>query len=138
MKVEANSIDELIRKSRDQKDTLLFIDKFIQNTAPGLVRRLYAGPSITMIGYGELFWKGKSKSRAWPLISLAPQKGTTNLYIAGMKEEQPLPQYYKHKLGKVSIGKACIRVGKIGHLKLEAFEELIKDAIEWMKAYENT
>ncbi len=133
MKIEANSIDELIKKSGNQQETLVFVDEFIQKVAPKLTRKLFKGPSITMIGYGEMPWKGKTKSGVWPLISVAPQKGTTNLYIAADKAEQPLPLYYGKKLGKVSIGKNCIRVKKIETLNLSEFENLIQDAMAWME-----
>lgn len=138
MKVEANSIEELIERSGDQKETLVALDNFIQKTAPQLIRKLYKGPSITMIGYGEMDWKGKTKSGTWPLICLAPQKGTSNLYIAGLKDDQPLPLYYKEKLGRVSTGKSCIRIRKMENLNMDTLDYLIRDAIAWMESRENT
>jgi hypothetical protein len=41
---------------------MLAIDAFISATAPQLPRRLFSGPSITMIGYGALAWQNMS---AW-------------------------------------------------------------------------
>ena len=90
-----------------------------------------------MIGYGEMPWKAETKSGIWPLISLAPQKGTTNLYIAAEKDETPLPVYYGKKLGKVSLGKNCIRIKKVENLDLKIFEALINDSITWMENNEN-
>ncbi len=74
-------------------------------------------PSITMIGYGEISWLPKLKN--WPILNIAPQKGITNIYVAGIKNGKTLPEYYKQKLNKVSCGKSCIRVRKTEHLILE-------------------
>lgn len=133
MKVEAESIEELFSKSEDQKSNLERLDKFIQKTAPVLDRKLYKGPSITMIGYGEMPWKNKSGEGVWPLIGLAPQKGSSNLYIAADREGKPLPQYYGKRLGKVSLGKNCIRVKNFDHLELPVLEDLIRDALDRMQ-----
>jgi hypothetical protein len=44
------------------------VDAVIREAAPNLVRRLFAGPSITMIGYGEMDWRTEPDSGLWPLI----------------------------------------------------------------------
>ncbi len=137
MKVEASSIEELIEKSGDQKGTLIYVDEFMQKTAPNLIRKLYSGPSITMIGYGEMDWETKSKSGVWPLICLAPQKGTTNLYVAGKKNDLPLLKVYGNKLGKVSMGKSCLRVKKVDNVNWDELKNLIQDAITWMEKEKN-
>lgn len=65
MKIIAQSIEELILKSGAQKDLLAKLDEIIVNTAPQLKRQLFAGPSITMIGYGEMPWKRSSSEGIW-------------------------------------------------------------------------
>ncbi|MDW7691721.1 DUF1801 domain-containing protein [Flammeovirgaceae bacterium SG7u.111] len=136
MKVEATTIEELIEKSGDQKQNMLFLDALVQEHAPNLSRRLFIGASITMIGYGEMPWQTKSSTESWPLISLAPQKGSTNLYIAGQKDGKGLLEIYASSLGKVSCGKSCVRVKKPENLNVEAFGELIKDAQHWLDLQE--
>ena len=51
MKVDAKSIEELITAG-PRSDALRHLDTLIVKTVPELQRRLFAGPSITMIGYG--------------------------------------------------------------------------------------
>ena len=82
MKVKANTIEELFSASREHESDLRELDKLIVKTAPKLKRQLFSGPSITMIGYGEMTWMNKSSSGVWPLISVAPQKGTISIYVA--------------------------------------------------------
>ena len=48
------TIVELINKSGNQRDLLSAIDNFIVSTAPNLSRKLFKGPSITMIGRGSI------------------------------------------------------------------------------------
>lgn len=74
MKVQANSIEELLAESGPYEADMRALDQLIVETAPELKRQLFAGPSITMIGYGEMDWESKSSSGVWPLISVAPQK----------------------------------------------------------------
>jgi len=54
MKIQARTIDELIEKSGPHAPALRELDALIVAAAPALERRLFSGPSITMIGYGEL------------------------------------------------------------------------------------
>jgi len=137
MKIEANTIEELIEKSGEQKETMIFLDALLQKLVPQLKRQLFKGSSITMIGYGEMPWETKSKSGIWPLISLAPQKGSANLYIAGNKEGTPLLALYGKQLGRVSTGKSCIRVKKTENLNIGAFEDLVQDALDYYETKKN-
>lgn len=137
MKIEATNIEQLIERSGDQRETMLFLDDFIRKFAPNLERKLFTGPSITMIGYGEMPWKNGSGSGVWPLISMAPQKGSTNLYVAADKEGLPLPQFYGKKLGKVSLGKNCIRIRNTASLDLDCLQLLILDALHWLTNQKN-
>ena len=81
MKINANTIEELFSASGKQEADLREIDQLIVQTAPELKRQLFSGPSITMLGYGEMTWMNKSSSGVWPLISVAPQKGNISIYM---------------------------------------------------------
>ena len=132
MKVEAETIEELFKKSDDQESTMRFVDEFVQLAAPNLSRKLFKKPSITMIGYGEMPYPADKETGVWPVLCLAPQKGTTNLYVAGEKEGMPLLTWYSERLGKVSCGKSCLRIKKIEAVNLEELEAMVKDVEEWM------
>lgn len=74
MKINAATIEEFFGASGVQASDLRTIDHLRVETAPELKRQLFAGPSITLLGYGEMTWANQSASGVWPFISLAPQK----------------------------------------------------------------
>lgn len=131
MKVEAKSIEELILQSGDQRETMIALDQMIQAAAPALERYFFEAASITMIGYGKMPWITQKQTGTWPVISLAPQKGTTNVYVSGKKDDQPILDFFGKKIGKVSVGKSCIRVKRLEHLDKKRFDELIASAAAW-------
>jgi hypothetical protein len=95
MKVHANTIEELFTASGEWEADLRQIDRLIVETAPSLKRQLFSGPSITMIGYGEMAWMNQSASGIWPLIGVAPQKNNLSIYVAAEKDGVPLAQLYQ-------------------------------------------
>lgn len=129
MKVEARTIDELIENSGPQADSLRRLDCLIMEAAPGLPRRLFAGPSITMIGYGELIWENMSSSGVWPVIAIAPQKHHISMYVAAEREGTPLVQFYDDRLGRTNNGKNCVRFRRFEDLDEDALARLVRDAV---------
>lgn len=128
MKVTADSIEELIAKS-PRPDEIAAMDEFITATAPQLTRRLFAGPSITMIGYGELVWENMSSSGVWPVIALAPQKHQISMYVAAERDGVPLVTVYGDRLGRGN-GKTCLRYRRFDALDEAALGELIAEAVQ--------
>lgn len=137
MRVEASSIEDLIIKSGKFENVVRQIDEFIHKTAPELERKFCSTQSITGIGYGKMPEQYQTDWGFWPLISLAPQKNNVSIYVTARREHKFLPELYKDRLGKVSLGKSCIRVTKFENLNLESFEELIHDAIVWCENENN-
>jgi hypothetical protein len=125
MKIAAETIEELFVKSDQHEELLRFIDRIIQNTAPDLKRYLCSSPSITMIGYGTI------PEEDWPLISLAPQKNSVNLYVAAEKDGVPLPQCYKDHFGKSAVGKSCIRIRTLKNADEQILKELVRETMLW-------
>ncbi len=131
MKVEANSIEQLIELAGPRAAELRSLDAFIVESAPDLKRQLFAGPSITMIGYGEMTWKTMSVSGIWPLLGVAPQKRYVSLYVAADRESVPLTLLYKDRIGHVTLGKNCIRFTRFDRLNLEELRSFIRDVVAW-------
>ena len=48
-----------------------------------------------------------------------------SVYVMGAADGQYLTASFSERLGKVPVGKSCIRVRRIEHLDLSAFSELI-------------
>jgi len=131
MKINANSIEELFGKSGELEPLFRDIDKIISETVPNLERKLFESPSITMIAYGIMPYRTTKKVSEWPLISLAPQKGSVNLYVMGLSCGSPIAEVYKDKLGNVSAGKSCIRIKKLGNINLDELMNMLRDAEQW-------
>lgn len=129
MKIEASTIDELIEKSGTRSESLRRLDALIVATAPNLLRRLFSGPSITMIGYGDLIWENISSSGVWPLIAVAPQKHQISMYVAAEVDGKPLVQIYEGRLGRTNNGKNCVRFKRYDDLDEAALTAFLHDAI---------
>lgn len=137
MRIEASTIGDLFSKSGNHEELIRMIDKIIQDATPGFKRQLFSGPSITTVGYGEMPWKTSSQGGAWPLISLAPQKNSVNIYIAAEKDGVPLPRYFVQHFGKSAVGKNCIRIRSVKKLDARILKELIRETLLWADLKKN-
>lgn len=131
MKAEAEIIEELFKGAGEKEDLIRELDSLISSTVTGLKRLLYKGNSMNMSAYGLMPYKTIKSEYEWPVIGLAPQKGSVNLYVSGLTCGAPIAEYYQEKLGKVSAGKSCIRIKKMKDLDLEEFKKMLKDAENW-------
>jgi len=136
MKIHANSIEEFFSASGERADELRQIDRLIVETVPDLKRLLFKGPSITMLGYGEMTWMNATSSGLWPLIGVAPQKGNISIYVAAEKNGETLAQIYRERLGKTQNGKNCIRFKKLSDISIGELRNAVLDAVEWSKVQE--
>ncbi len=111
--------------SEPRKSQILRLDKLIKDTLPNLKPTF----AYNMLGYGMFHYKTKSGSEGeWPIIALASQKNYISLYICATKDGKYLAEENKEKLGKVSVGKSCIRFKKIEDLNLDEIKRLLKEA----------
>lgn len=109
----------------ERKKPMLFLDAFIKKTAPSL-KPVF---SYNMPGYGMFKYKNYKKEVVdWPTIGLASQKNYISLYICAVENGEYIAEKNKKDLGKVSVGKSCIRFNKIEDLNLAALEKVIKQA----------
>lgn len=130
MKINAKTIEEFFDNSKEQKELLIKLDEIIQRVAPNLARKLYENFSITLLGYGAGMYK-LTKDGKLPIISIAPQKNTVNVYFMAYKDGKSIVETYASKIGKVSCGLGTVRVKKIQDLNVVEFENMIKDTIVW-------
>lgn len=107
----------------ERQDAINFMHKFIQEQAPELKSHF----SYNMLGYGKFPYKNYKKEIIdWPIIALANQKNYISIYVCSLVDGQYLAEKFEDRLGKVSIGKSCIRFKKIEDLNLDALAEVIK------------
>ncbi|HEY4515760.1 MAG TPA: DUF1801 domain-containing protein [Candidatus Paceibacterota bacterium] len=122
--VKAKTVREYLGMlSEDRKASIEFLHKFIQKTAPKLKSRF----AYNMLGYGSFKYKNYKKEIIdWPVVSLASQKNYISLYICAVERGEYLAEKYKKDLGKVSVGRSCVRFKKIDDLNLKTLATVIK------------
>jgi hypothetical protein len=109
----------------EQREKVTFLDEFIRKTAPSL-KPYFA---YNMLGYGKFPYKNYKKEMIeWPIVALASRKEYVSLYICSMDGDQYVAEKYKHDLGKVNVGRSCIRIKRVEDLNLKILEKIIKFA----------
>lgn len=98
---------------KDRRDTIVFLHDFIRQTVPTLKPHF----AINMLGYGSF---------PWPVISLANQKNYISIYVCAIIDGKYITEVYKKELGKVSVGKSCIRFKKIADINLSALKKVLQ------------
>lgn len=107
----------------ERRESLMFLHKFIQKVSP----KLKAHFASNMPGYGSFKCTDyKKRVIDWPIIALASQKNYMSLYICAVMKGEYLAEKYKHELGKVSVGRSCIRFKKLDDLDLDTLKKVIK------------
>lgn len=108
---------------KERKDAITFLHQFIQKTAPKLKPHF----AYNMLGYGSFPYRNYKKELIeWPVIAMANQKNYISIYVCAMEKGQYVAEIYKKEMGKVSVGKSCIRFNKIEHLNLPALKKVIQ------------
>lgn len=123
-KNEAKSIEEyLIALPENRKKEMNFLHNYIQKTVPSL-KSYFA---TNMIGYGSFqYIDSKKQKRDWPIIALANQKNYISIYVCAIIDGQYVAEKYEKELGKVSVGRSCIRVKKNEDLNFETLATVLK------------
>lgn len=126
--VKATSAEEYFAMLPEERlQAIKFLHNFIQKVAPSLKPHF----AYNMLGYGSFKYKNYKKEMLdWPTISLANQKNYISLYVCAVQNGEYIAEKHKDKLGKVSVGKSCIRFKQIADLNLETLEKVIKKAEE--------
>lgn len=106
----------------DRKDTVVQLHKFILKTVPKLKPHF----AYNMLGYGSFLHRNyKHELITWPTVALANQKNYVSLYICSVDAGQYIAEKYKKELGKVSVGKSCIRFKKLDDVHLPALKKVL-------------
>lgn len=106
------------------------LHEFIKKLLPNLKPFIMSG----MIGYGHYHYKSKSgREGDWMVIALASQKNYISVYACASYGKQYVPEKYKDKLPKASIGRSCIRFKKVEDIDLNTLKEIILKSVIIMK-----
>ncbi|WOO89630.1 hypothetical protein R2F61_02665 [Mollicutes bacterium LVI A0078] len=90
-----------------------------------------ADSHMTMIGYKLTDYKNNCYDGKWPIVSIAPQKSTINVYIMAVDNEgNYLVPKYQEYFGKSNCGKSCIRVRSMNDIKYAGLYRIISELKE--------
>lgn len=126
--VQAKSVSEYIGALElERKSQILFLDDLIKKTTPALKPHF----AYNMLGYGSFKYLNYKKQEIdWPVIALASQKNYISVYVCALEGKEYIAEKYKDKLGKVSVGKSCIRFKDVKNLNIEELIKVIRKAAE--------
>lgn len=123
---KAKTVEEyLAALPSERREPIEFLHELIQKTAPALKPHFAAN----MLGYGAFPYKNYKKEMIeWPVIALASQKNYISLYVCAVVDGKYIAETHKKDLGKVSVGKSCIRFRTVEDLNLNTLKTVIKAA----------
>ena len=99
----------------------------IRKAAPRL--KPFMAYSGTIIGYGPYHYKyATGREGDTSIVGLSSRAQYISLYICGHRNGRTIAEAAKSRLGKVSVGKVCIRFKKLSDLNLPAALDLIREA----------
>jgi uncharacterized protein YdhG (YjbR/CyaY superfamily) len=144
--MEYTSVEQYLESvSEDKKEAVALIRKSILENIPhGFEETI----SYNMIGYvvpKSLYPQGYhcNKSLPLPFINIAAQKNFIALYHMGIYADNELMQWFVKEyencnIGKLDIGKSCIRFKKVDKIPYELIAKLAQKytAEDWIKLYE--
>jgi hypothetical protein len=125
-KVKATSVASYLASVPPERQELVrFLHGFIRKAAP----RLKPHFAYNMLGYGSFPYKNnRNETLMWPTVALANQKQYVSIYVCSVIGGKYVAETRKKELGKVSVGKSCIRLKKLEDVNLPALREVIRTA----------
>lgn len=111
----------------DRRPILQAVHDVIRAAAPTLQPTMWN----TMIGYGSYHYRYASgREGDWFVVGLANQKRYVSLYLCATVDGSYLAEANAQRLGKVSVGKSCIRFRRLADLDLDVVAELVRTAAD--------
>lgn len=119
-------VEEFIAESRPGRAALIAaVDATIRGAAPGLA----VGREGRFLGYGPFHYRYDSGREGDTfVVSMMDGAQALSIYVTGGQDGGYLVEANADRLGKVSVGKSCIRVKRLEHLDLDVLAELVAEA----------
>lgn len=123
-KVKPTNVKEYLASvPADRKEAIDFLHTFIQKSVPKLKPHF----AYNMLGYGSFPYVNYKKEQIlWPTIAMANQKNYISIYVCAIDGKEYLAEKFKDDLGKVSVGKSCIRFKKLEDLHLPTLKKVLQ------------
>ena len=114
----------------DRREIIQAVYDMVRKAAPEFKPHIIYG----MIGFGLYrYTYASGRQGEAPLVALASQKNYVSLYISCATERGYLAEVHKDRLGKVTVGKSCIRFKKLEDLNLQVAAELVAESAKLYK-----
>lgn len=120
----ANSVIEYLQNvPKNRKEAIANMHQLILETVPDL-KSYFA---TNMLGYGSFtYMDSKKKPRAWPIIALANQKNYISVYVCAVDGNEYIAEKYADKLGKVNVGRSCIRLKRLEDVNIAELKKVLE------------
>ena len=122
--VKATSVASYLASMPPERRKIIrFLHGFIRKAAPKLKPHF----AYNMLGYGAFPYKSsKGTMLTWPVVALADQKRYVSVYVCSVIGGKYVAETHAKELGKVSVGKSCIRFKKPEDVKLPALKKVLQ------------
>jgi Domain of unknown function (DU1801) len=123
--------DYLASLPDDRRDTVTRVHEVVTQAVPELEVRMWK----SFIGYGSYHYRYASgREGDWFPIGLTNNKSYVSLYFCAAEDDGYLAEKNEARLGKVSVGKSCVRFKRLDDLNLDVVAELAQRAAALSKA----
>jgi|Tabmets5t2r1_1033131.scaffolds.fasta_scaffold04516_3 hypothetical protein len=126
------SVDDYLASLPDgRREIVARVHEVLTRAVPELEVRMWK----TFIGYGSYHYRYASgREGDWFPIGLTNNKSYVSLYFCAAEDDGYLAEKNEERLGKVSVGKSCVRFKRLDDLNLDVVAELAQRAAALSKA----
>jgi len=123
-KVKAKTVTEYLDSvGEDRRKDIKTLHTLIQKSSAKFKPWL----AYNMLGYGIFKYTNYKKEVVdWPLVALAAQKNYISLYVCAVDAKGYIAEQHKKNLGKVSVGKSCIRFKRLEDVNIQELKTVLK------------
>ena len=131
MTVDAAVEDYIDSLPDERRETVRAVHERVLAEVPELDVRMWN----KFIGYGSYHYRSASgREGDWFPIGLTNNKRYVSLYVCVADDDGYLAEQNAERLGKVSVGKSCVRFSRLENLDLDVTGELCRRAAELVAA----
>jgi hypothetical protein len=126
--VQVETREEYFKAAGEREEMIRTLDALVQKAAPSFKPIIFGGMTGKWLGYGMMPYQSKSMKTPseWPVVAIANQKNYVSLYVVYVENGEYVAEKNAKELGKVSVGKSCIRIKKLEDVNLGALAHLIE------------
>ena len=110
-----------------RRDDVEALHGLILRTAPELEPHVQSG----MLAYGRYHYRYASgREGDWMVVAVASQKRYISLYACMADDRGYVAERYAEALPKASIGKSCIRFGRLADVDLGTLQTIVRECAD--------